>query len=379
MVVINNYDFIQAGGASSAATDILVAGGASDGTAWVYFISGGSAAQVSGFSVLDSGNYTTEGYAVGVLRTISLESGTHSLTGSDVGTAFYDYTATLDAGSLSLSGLGLDFSRSLRLNAESGTFDIGGSDALIAKQNRVTLDSGIHQLTGQSIDASRTYRVALETGSFSLAGAAVSLGVSRRVALDAGSYGLSGQGAGISRVLPILLESGSYSLEMKEAQVRPGNPVLTIDSGTYNLAGTNLNLQVTAAKLLGRYRPTRRRYRPPAYSFTTVKSHSGNSYRRLWASKPSNGILEIEIDNMFDFDAEDLCRLYDEAQGTYGYIGLPEEFYDGASAELTAMMAQPDDGLKWAFDEPPSITGVKGEVCNVSMKFRARRTLALRA
>lgn len=419
MVVINNYDFIVSGGAPSAATDILVAGGASSGTAWVYFINGGNATQVTGFSPLDSGSYALEGYDAGILRTIGLESGSYdssggslefsrsvelqsasytvsggellaprlasfdsgsySTSGNDIETAFYDYTAPLGAGSLSLNGAGLEFSRSLRLGVENGVFDVVGSDTGLARQLRITLDPGSYQITGQSIDTSRTYKIVLSAGSFAVAGVTANFDVSRRIALDAGSYSLVEQDAGVLKVLPILLESGSYSLEMEEAQVRPGDPTLIIDRGIYNLTGSTLNLQVTAAKLLGRYRPTRRRYRPPAYSITTVKSHSGNSYRRLWASKPSNGILEIEIDNMFDFDAEDLCRLYDEAQGTYGYIGLPKEFYDGASAELTAMMAQPDDGLKWAFDEPPSITGVKGEVCDVALKFRARRTPALTA
>lgn len=419
MAIPNNGDIVIAGGALSTAPDILVAGGASDTPARDYFITGGASYELPSTLGLESGSYAYTGNDSAVYRIFSLEAGSYeysgealvfersytyqsgvyqytgndatiarvlyadpgsySVSGSDISYELYDYTLTAGAGEYQATGSGLAFSRTLRLNAEAAEYQVSGNDTNIARQLVISLASAAFTVTGTALTFKRNFTLAMAPATYAVTGNTLSFGLSRQIDLDAGSYATTGQPADILRVRRFTLEAGSYAVTMEEAQVRPTDPTLTADPGSYAITGNALNFTLTAAQLLGRYRPTRRRFQPPAYSFTTVKSHSGASYRRMWASKPSDAILEIEIDNMFDFDAEDLCRLYDSAQGTYGYIGLPEEFYDGASPELTAMIAQPFDDLKWAFSEPPSITGVKGEVCNVVMRFRARRSPTLRS
>lgn len=378
-MAINNGDFINADGAASSAGEILVAGGASNTPAREYFIEGGDATQVSFTLIAEAGSYSLEGFDLTPTRILPLDSADYQITGNDIEFLYCKYTATLEAGNVALVGGDLGFIKYLRLNAEAGEYSLAGSDMMPKRQLRITLEAGSFALQGQELDLKRNFKLIAEPGTYALTGLDLAFGVSRQIKLDAGSYSLTGVAADLSRVRQMALDAGSYSLQMEEAEVRLESPTLLLLPGTYALTGGALNFQLTSATLLGRYRPSRRRFQPAGYSFTTVKAHSGTSHRRMWASKPSNAILEIEIDNMFDFDAEDLCRLYDKAQGTYAYIGLPDEFYDGASPELTALIAQPAEGLKWCFDEPPTISGVKGEVCNVVMRFRARRSEALRA
>lgn len=111
--------------------------------------------------------------------------------------------------------------------------------------------------------------------------------------------------------------------------------------------------------------PTSRSFTAPRWPTSGITSQSGVTTRRLWGSRPSQGQLSINFDNITDAEAASIAQAYNSAKGATTDLTLPAALFAGATSTLKAWLdgSATGAGLKWFFSEdPPSIesAGVPG-------------------
>jgi hypothetical protein len=184
--------------------------------------------------------------------TIAGDSGTYTLTGSDVSLKAGRKLAA-DSGSYSLSGTDAAFKRGYALAASSGTYTVSGTAVSLKAGRKLAADSGSYTLTGT--DATLTYAPAgsynltAESGSYSLTGTAATLRVSRKLSADSGAYSLTGTTATLAKGVRMAAASGSYTLTGSNVSFAR-TYVLTAESGSYTLTGTSAGLTWSGAPVV---------------------------------------------------------------------------------------------------------------------------------
>jgi hypothetical protein len=118
--------------------------------------------------------------------------------------------------------------------------------------------------------------------------------------------------------------------------------------------------------------PSSRNFTPPEYALSKYKTINGAKSRRLWASQPGGGTLDLEFVNINDDDAESILASHDIARGAANDVILPDAVLWGAEGDLLAYMRSPG-GQAWAFDGPPEVQSVKQGISTVRVKLAARR------
>jgi len=194
--------------------------------------------------------------------TIAGDSGTYTLTGSDVSLKAGRKLAA-DSGSYSLSGTDAAFKRGYALVASSGTYTVYGTAVSLKAGRKLAADSGSYTLTGT--DATLTYAPAgsynltAESGSYSLTGTAATLRVSRKLSADSGAYSLTGTTATLAKGVRMAAASGSYTLTGSNVSFAR-TYVLTAESGSYTLTGTSAGLTWSGAPVVVDDEPIKRIY-----------------------------------------------------------------------------------------------------------------------
>lgn len=122
--------------------------------------------------------------------------------------------------------------------------------------------------------------------------------------------------------------------------------------------------------------PTSRRFTPPRWPVSGVRSQSGVTSLRLWGSLPSDGSLDLSFSNILDTDAALIFAAYDAARGPIDELLVPAIIFAGTSAALLPYV-DPTSGvskLTWHFpsDGPPQVQSVVKDVSSVSVQLVAQ-------
>ncbi len=147
---------------------------------------------------------------------------------------------------------------------------------------------------------------------------------------------------------------------------------VVVGSGTIGTGITQMRDLVRS--LFPALSPSTRSFTPPEYALSKYKTVNGDKSRRLWASQPGGGTLDLEFENIGDDDAEDILAAHDIAKGATNDVILPDEVLSGAEGDLLAYMRLPG-GQAWSFNGPPELESVKEGMSTVRVKLTGRRKL----
>jgi hypothetical protein len=122
--------------------------------------------------------------------------------------------------------------------------------------------------------------------------------------------------------------------------------------------------------------PTDMSFDPPQWPVGEDVSIGGVYTARRFGSKPSEGRLNVEFENIANSAAASVYAAHALCKGIESVI-FYESFFNGAGPELLPYLnASAYPGLRWFFvkDAPPRIRRVKGgsSLSSMSIEFRAR-------
>jgi hypothetical protein len=235
-----------------------------------------SAVIATGYTItIDSGSYTLTGSAVGLVygRRVVIDSGSYSLTGTAVNLArgqrividsgSYSVTGTnanllfarsiiIGAGSYALNGTAVGLVAGRVIVANAGSYAYSGTDVTLTLTTgrTITIDSGSYSLTGSDVGLAFGRRVGIDSGSYALSGSAVNFLYARRVTIDSGSYALSGTAVNLVTGRRIVIDSGSYSLSGSAVGTLYGRRIVA-DVGSYTYSGSAVGLAISRSIVIG--------------------------------------------------------------------------------------------------------------------------------
>lgn len=126
--------------------------------------------------------------------------------------------------------------------------------------------------------------------------------------------------------------------------------------------------------------PTSRRFTPLRWPTSNTRSRSGFTSVRLWASRPSDAMLDLSFDNITDAQAVELLVAHNNAKGPVDSLTLPLIIFNGASTALRSWLdaSSTGPGVTWhfAFDGgEPQLTSVAPNVNSVATRLSAQLRL----
>jgi hypothetical protein len=120
--------------------------------------------------------------------------------------------------------------------------------------------------------------------------------------------------------------------------------------------------------------PTSCSFTPPEWAVTESRSQSGIRSYRIWASKPSDALLDLGFENISEADALLISQAYINAKGAIDDLALPVILFSGiTSSAFVNIFSQANSGLTWHFvtGEPPVVERIPGRRYSVRVKLRA--------
>lgn len=125
--------------------------------------------------------------------------------------------------------------------------------------------------------------------------------------------------------------------------------------------------------------PTDRRFSPMKWPTTNVRSRSGFSSVRLWGSRPSGAVLDLQFRHITDAQTVDLLSAYHNAKGPVDSLTIPTIVFQGASTTLRNWLnaSSTGAGVTWHFapDGEPQVVSIAPNVNTVSTKLTAELRL----
>ena len=127
--------------------------------------------------------------------TITLDSGSYSVTGTDIILIDppADETITIDAGSYSISGTNVNLIADYKEIISSGAYTYTGTDVILIDPivpGSITIDSGSYSVSGALIQTS--INTPINTDSYAVTGTAINFAITRGMTIDTGSYIIQG-------------------------------------------------------------------------------------------------------------------------------------------------------------------------------------------
>lgn len=206
----------------------------------------------------DSGTYTITGTAMGPDISMPADAGTYNITGSAIN---FDVKIPIGGGSYSIVGTAVGLLKNGKLTADAGSYLITGTP--LTFDVKTPIDPGTYQITGTAVGLLANRKIAIDSGTYSLTGSDVALAKGRTLEAEVGSYlitgtdanfhvnmpaapgsySLTGTAVGLLKGRTITADSGTYSITGTELSLEPTREV-GADGGTYSITGSAINFDV---------------------------------------------------------------------------------------------------------------------------------------
>jgi len=194
--------------------------------------------------VSDAGFYTLSGQPA--ILNISVNQGGDAAYLPHIGSLLRNtsgaYSIVADTGLYSITG-----SESLsdyEMGSAQGTYGLAGQDAGLRKTSILVCEAGTYSVSGQDVifAVGGTDRVMpAEFGTYAISGQDNFMSAGYRVAADQGFYALLGQAAtlsvGATNNYTMLAEPGAYTVFGIDALFDLGDPILSAETGYYEVTG----------------------------------------------------------------------------------------------------------------------------------------------
>ena len=172
--------------------------------------------------------------------TLVADSGSYNITGTDANLE-RNLLIGADSGSYSITGADAGLLKSINLNAESGSYSITGTDAGLKYNQVLAADAGGYALTGTDADLLYNQILNADAGSYSLTGTDANLTVSIKLTAESGSYTVTGTAANFLFDFVLNADAGAYNITGADAGLLR-NQILGADPGSYLLTGNDATL-----------------------------------------------------------------------------------------------------------------------------------------
>jgi len=129
------------------------------------------------------------------------------------------------------------------LDANAGSYAIGGTAATLKRNRRIAGDTASYAISGTAATLRRGFKTAADSGSYSISGTAASFVRTWKAIANSGSYSISGTAANLELHRKLVADTASYSISGTAATLRLGK-VLAANSGSYSISGTTAALKL---------------------------------------------------------------------------------------------------------------------------------------
>lgn len=159
------------------------------------------------------------------------------------------YTLTADTATFSLTGNAAGLPVARKLTADTANYTLTGNAAGIRLGYRLTAATATFSLTGNAVNLKASRVLVAAPASYTLTGNAAILRAGRKLVTATASYTLTGINAALKADRKLAAGTGAFTLTGNDADlVRPGAYVLTAETASYILIGTDTALTYTPAE-----------------------------------------------------------------------------------------------------------------------------------
>lgn len=164
----------------------------------------------------------------------------------------------------------------------------------------------------------------------------------------------------------------ALTLGLRQATFKRGVPAWLIERLYIPTGFRSVNITFISYYQIPQLIPSGREFVPPSYSLTETRAQSGNTKKRLWASRPGGGSLKLSFTNISDADAQLLTAIWDRAKGRRYSVVLPSRMFRGMSQALQSHLELNGLPLTWGFSRQPTVQSVIPGISSVELEFTAR-------
>ena len=158
-------------------------------------------------------------------------------------------TLDANAGTYSIGGTAATPKIVRKVAADSGSYAITGTAATLRRGFKAVANSGSYTISGSDVSFARSWNLVANSGSYSIAGTAANLEVHRQLVADSATYTISGTAATLKMGKAIAANSGSYSITGANAGLLIARE-LVASGGTYSITGSDVTLSKTSDKVV---------------------------------------------------------------------------------------------------------------------------------
>ena len=182
----------------------------------------------------------------GATYTITLDSGSYSLSGQDVA-LLSNKLISLESGAYTYDGQNVDLFAGRSINLESGNYAYNGQDVNLLANRSISLEPANYTYTGQDVtlvynpSGGPTYLLAIDAGAYNYSGQDTQLIANRTLSIDSGDYAYTGSNLSLRANRSISIDSGAYVVT-SNAVVLSANRAITLESGDYAYTGSPVTL-----------------------------------------------------------------------------------------------------------------------------------------
>ena len=119
--------------------------------------------------------------------------------------------------------------------------------------------------------------------------------------------------------------------------------------------------------------PSSRSYKAGEYPQEVFESQNGSKSIIRYGNKAVNATLSLGFTNISDADALSIVTNYKSVNSDWDYVvfGTTRGMQGVEDEDLRAEIYGDDEGTRWRYSGPPSVTSVQPDINNVSCSFVA--------
>jgi len=240
-IVIHNYNKQVISGPNDTVFPDTVGGNdgtlvnfPTDNSQWVFFSGGGATYTIT----LDSGSYSLSGQDVALLsnKLISLESGAYTYDGQNVD-LFAGRSISLEQGNYAYAGQNINLLASRSISLEPANYTYTGQDVTLVYNPSggptylLTIDAGAYNYSGQDTQLIANRTLSIDSGAYAYTGSDLSLLANRSISIDSGAYVVTGNAVVLSANRAITLDAGNYAYTGSPVTLSYSGEVIALVSG----------------------------------------------------------------------------------------------------------------------------------------------------
>ncbi len=175
-------------------------------------------------------------------KTLDANAGTYSIGGT-AATLKYTRKVAADSGSYAITGTATTLRRGFKAAADSGSYTISGQDVSFARSWNLIANSGSYSVAGTAANLEVHRQLVADSATYTISGTAATLKLGKAIAANSGSYSITGGNTGLLVARELVASGGTYSITGSDATLsKTSDKVVVLETGTYAINGSDASL-----------------------------------------------------------------------------------------------------------------------------------------